>query len=96
MEVGEREAPLGHGGEGAVPRLVRAEDSTFTMAGVERISEPFTSVRFTDGGMLRTTGVHPTIWVRVWFDNAGRLHQRGYTLIDAAPEHRVNAMAYWG
>lgn len=78
--------PMGHGWEGAVLKLMRAKDFTFTVTGVERINEHFINVRFTDGGMLQTTGVHPTMWVRVWFDNAGRPHQRGYTLIDADPE----------
>ncbi|WBB52814.1 siderophore-interacting protein [Verrucosispora sp. WMMD573] len=36
-----------------------------------------------DGGdLLRTCGVHPTMWIRLWFDNEGRPHQRAYTLVD--------------
>ncbi|WP_026932544.1 siderophore-interacting protein [Glycomyces tenuis] len=77
---------MGHGWEGAVLKLFRAKDFTFTVTGAERLTEHFARVRFTDGGMLKVTGVHPTMWVRVWFANAGRPHQRGYTLVDPDPE----------
>lgn len=41
----------------------------------------------TDGGLLAATGgAHPTMWVRVWFDRAGKPHQRGYTLVDPDPD----------
>ncbi len=35
--------------------------------------------------MLAETGVHPAMWVRLWFPNAGRPHQRAYTLVDPDP-----------
>ena len=38
------------------------------------------------GGLLAACGVHPTMWIRLWFDNAGRAHQRAYTLVDPDPE----------
>lgn len=57
-----------------------------------------------DGGMLAATGVHPTMWVRLWFDNAGKPHQRAYTLVDpdpaagtelGVPRQRLHALGYW-
>ncbi|MGQ4272392.1 siderophore-interacting protein, partial [Nocardiopsis changdeensis] len=39
-------------------------------------------LHLTDGGMLAATGVHPTMWVRLWFENNGKPHQRAYTLVD--------------
>ncbi|GAA3139866.1 siderophore-interacting protein [Planomonospora alba] len=36
--------------------------------------------------MLNACGVHPTMWIRLWFDNGGRPHQRAYTLVDPDPE----------
>ena len=42
---------------------------------------------FTDGGLLAAAGesLHPTMWVRVWFQGAGKPHQRAYTLVDPDP-----------
>ncbi|MFJ6580200.1 siderophore-interacting protein [Streptomyces sp. NPDC091368] len=77
---------MGHGWQGAVLRLMRGKDFTFTVTGAEQVTEGYRRVRFTDGGLLAAAGVHPTMWVRVWFDDAGRPHQRAYTLVDPDPE----------
>ncbi|HEY3562719.1 MAG TPA: siderophore-interacting protein [Kribbella sp.] len=71
-----------HGWEGVVLKLFRAKDFVFTVTGAEQVTERYRRVHFTDGGLLEATGVHPTMWVRLWFDNAGRPHQRAYTLVD--------------
>lgn len=71
-----------HGWEGVVLKLFRAKDFTFTVTGAEQVTERYRRVHFTDGGLLRALGVHPTMWVRLWFDNAGKPHQRAYTLVD--------------
>ncbi|MFI1393495.1 siderophore-interacting protein [Streptomyces sp. NPDC020681] len=76
---------MGHGWEGVVLKLMRGKDFEFTVTGAEEVSEHFRRVHFTDGGMLALTGVHPTMWVRIWFDNAGKPHQRAYTLVDPDP-----------
>ncbi|MER7677266.1 MULTISPECIES: siderophore-interacting protein [unclassified Streptomyces] len=75
----------GHGWEGAVLKLLRGKDFTFTVTGAEDVTPHYRRLRFTDGGMLTATGVHPTLWVRLWFDNAGKPHQRAYTLVDPDP-----------
>ncbi|MFJ5273668.1 siderophore-interacting protein [Streptomyces sp. NPDC088358] len=75
----------GHGWEGAVLKLLRGKDFTFTVTGAEDVTPHYRRLRFTDGGMLEATGVHPTLWVRLWFDNAGKPHQRAYTLVDPDP-----------
>ncbi|WP_371101621.1 siderophore-interacting protein [Streptomyces sp. PU_AKi4] len=75
----------GRGWEGAVLKLFRAKDFTFTVTGAEDVTADYRRVRFTDGGMLAATGHHPTMWVRLWFDNAGKPHQRAYTLVDPDP-----------
>ncbi|MET7987782.1 MULTISPECIES: siderophore-interacting protein [unclassified Streptomyces] len=74
------------GWEGAVLKLLRAKDYVFTVTGSEDVTPEYRRLHFTDGGMLAVTGVHPTMWVRLWFDNAGRPHQRAYTLVDPNPE----------
>ncbi|MEV6266587.1 siderophore-interacting protein [Kribbella sp. NPDC051936] len=71
-----------HGWEGVVLKLFRAKDFTFTVTGAEQVTERYRRVHFTDGGLLRALGVHPTMWVRLWFDKAGKPHQRAYTLVD--------------
>ncbi|MCL8014566.1 siderophore-interacting protein [Streptomyces sp. AS02] len=75
----------GHGWEGAVLKLLRAKDFVFTVTGAQDVTEHYRRVHLTDGGMLAATGVHPTMWVRLWFDNAGKPHQRAYTLVDPDP-----------
>ncbi|WP_190123125.1 siderophore-interacting protein [Streptomyces inusitatus] len=77
---------MGHGWEGVVLKLMRGKDFVFTVTGSEEVTEHFLRVHFSDGGMLARTGVHPTMWVRVWFDNGTKPHQRAYTLVDPDPE----------
>jgi NADPH-dependent ferric siderophore reductase len=73
---------VGHGWEGVVLKLFRGKDFVFTVTGAEQVTERYRRVHFTDGGLLGAIGVHPTMWVRLWFDNAGKPHQRAYTLVD--------------
>ncbi|MFJ8039570.1 siderophore-interacting protein [Kitasatospora sp. NPDC096147] len=76
---------MGHGWEGVVLKLLRGRDFTFTVTGAEQVTERCRRIRLTDGGMLAATGIHPTMWVRLWFDHTGRPHQRAYTLVDPDP-----------
>ncbi|MEW2614211.1 siderophore-interacting protein [Streptomyces sp. NPDC047880] len=76
----------GRGWEGAVLKLLRGKDFEFTVTDVEDVTPHYRRLRFTDGGLLAATGVHPTMWVRLWFDNAGKPHQRAYTLVDPDAE----------
>ncbi|ANS66349.1 siderophore-interacting protein [Streptomyces lincolnensis] len=82
---GEIVMAQGHGWEGAVLKLLRAKDFVLTVTGAEDVTEHYRRVHLTDGGMLAETGIHPTMWVRLWFDNAGKPHQRAYTLVDPDP-----------
>ncbi|WP_282087636.1 siderophore-interacting protein [Streptomyces tendae] len=84
----------GRGWEGAVLKLMRAKDFEFTVTGVEDVTPHYRRLRLSDGGMLAVTGVHPTMWVRLWFDNAGKPHQRGYTLVDPDPAAGTFAMEF--
>ncbi|MEU2153872.1 siderophore-interacting protein [Streptomyces sp. NPDC019396] len=76
---------MGHGWEGVVLKLMRGRDFTFTVTGAEQVTERYHRLRLSDGGMLRATGVHPTMWVRLWFESEGKPHQRAYTLVDPDP-----------
>ncbi|GAA4662609.1 siderophore-interacting protein [Streptomyces chumphonensis] len=77
---------MAHGWQGAVLKLMRGRDFTLTVRSNERISDRVHRLSFSDGGLLRNTSVHPTMWVRLWFDDDGRPHQRAYTLVTPAPE----------
>ncbi|MGW0117236.1 siderophore-interacting protein [Streptomyces sp. NPDC003327] len=76
---------MGHGWQGAVLKLMRGKDFTFTVTDAEQVTEDYRRVHFSDGGLLAAAGVHPTMWVRIWFENAGKPHQRAYTLVDPDP-----------
>lgn len=84
----------GRGWEGAVLRLMRAKDFEFTVTHAEDVTPHYRRLRLTDGGMLAATGVHPTMWVRLWFDNAGKPHQRAYTLVDPDPATGTFALEF--
>ncbi|MDN0199468.1 siderophore-interacting protein [Streptomyces sp. S.PNR 29] len=75
----------GRGWEGAVLKLLRAKDFRFTVTGTEDVTPHYRRLHLTDGGLLAATGVHPTMWVRLWFADGGRPHQRAYTLVDPDP-----------
>lgn len=78
---------MGHGWEGVVLKLMRGRDFTFTVTATEQVTDGFRRVHVTDGGLLAATGgAHPTMWVRLWFERAGKPHQRAYTLVDPDPE----------
>ncbi|MFC8871476.1 siderophore-interacting protein [Streptomyces sp. NPDC057148] len=84
----------GRGWEGAVLKLMRGKDFEFTVTDAEDVTPDFRRLRLTDGGMLAATGVHPTMWVRLWFENAGKPHQRAYTLVDPDPEAGTFSMEF--
>jgi NADPH-dependent ferric siderophore reductase len=35
--------------------------------------------------VLQDSPLHPTMWIRMWFADCDKLHQRGYTLVDPNP-----------
>ncbi|MFF8320627.1 siderophore-interacting protein [Streptomyces bobili] len=84
----------GRGWEGAVLKLMRGKDFTFTVTGAEQVTPDYRRLRLTDGGLLAATGVHPTMWVRLWFTNAGKPHQRAYTLVDPDPAAGTFALEF--
>lgn len=77
---------MGHGWEGAVLKLFRGKDFTFTVTGVEQVTDRYRRVRVTDGGLLTAVPPHPTMWVRLWFDREGKPHQRAFTLVEPDAE----------
>lgn len=66
-------------------KLMRAGDYRLTVTGRREISPHYLRLSFDAGGMLADNELHPTMWVRMWFPDGERLHQRGYTLVDPDP-----------
>lgn len=79
------EQPTSRGWQGAVLKLLRAGDYRLTVTGRREISPHYLRVSFDAGGMLADRPVHPTMWIRMWFADGTKLHQRGYTLVDPDP-----------
>lgn len=73
------------GWQGVVLKLFRAGDYELTVTGREQISEHYLRLSFDAGGMLVDRRVHPTMWIRIWFPDGAKLHQRGYTLVNPDP-----------
>ncbi|GED96631.1 siderophore-interacting protein [Gordonia crocea] len=73
------------GWQGAVLKLLRADDFQLTVTGVDKITDHYLRVHFADGGLLARHDVHPTMWVRLWFEQGDRRYQRAFTLVDPDP-----------
>ncbi|KUI14033.1 phage tail protein [Mycobacterium sp. GA-1285] len=73
------------GFQGAVLKLLRAGDYRLTVTGKREISPHYLRLSFDAGGMLEGSPLHPTMWIRMWFADGDKLHQRGYTLVDPNP-----------
>lgn len=73
------------GFQGAVLKLLRAGDYRLTVTGRREVSPHYLRLSFNAGGMLADRPVHPTMWIRMWFADGDKQHQRGYTLVDPNP-----------
>jgi len=67
---------------GAVLKLFGAGDHQLTVTAKTRISPHYLRLSFAAGGLLANRSLHPTMWIRLWFTDGAKLHQRGYTLVD--------------
>ena len=74
------------GFQGAVLKLLRAGDYQLTVTGRRELSPYYLRLSFNAGGLLTDRPLHPTMWIRMWFPDGDKLHQRGYTLVDPNPE----------
>lgn len=74
------------GFQGAVLKLLRAGDYQLTVTGRREVTAHYLRLSFTAGGMLTDRALHPTMWIRMWFADGEKLHQRGFTLVDPNPE----------
>jgi NADPH-dependent ferric siderophore reductase len=78
----------GAGGvQGLILRAMGAVDYRLTVTSPARyLTDRYVRLGFSGGGLLRDRPYHPTMFLRLWFeDRNGRPHQRGYTVIDPDP-----------
>jgi NADPH-dependent ferric siderophore reductase len=69
-----------------VLKLLRAGDYQLTVTGRRELSPHYLRLSFNAGGLLTDRPLHPTMWIRMWFADGNKLHQRGYILVDPNPE----------
>ena len=74
------------GFQGAVLKLLRAGEYQLTVTGRRELSAHYLRLSFQAGSLLTDRPLHPTMWIRMWFADGNKLHQRGYTLVDPDPE----------
>jgi NADPH-dependent ferric siderophore reductase len=72
--------------EALVLKAIGGRDFRLTVLGTEAVGDGYQRLRLDGGGLLGSCGVHPTMWIRLWFDNGGRSHQRAYTIVDPDPQ----------
>ncbi|OBA58191.1 NADPH-dependent ferric siderophore reductase [Mycobacterium sp. 1100029.7] len=85
MGAGTSETKTSRGWAGAVLKLMGAGDYRLTVTGRSEINPHYLQLSFDAGGMLADHTVHPTMWIRMWFADGDKSHQRGYTLVDPDP-----------
>lgn len=73
------------GFSGAVLKLLGAGDYRLTVTDRRQVSPHYLRLSFDAGGMLERHPLHPTMWIRLWFADGDKLHQRGYTLVNPDP-----------
>jgi NADPH-dependent ferric siderophore reductase len=74
------------GFQGAVLKLLRAGDYQLTVTDRRELTPHYLRLSFDAGGLLTDRPVHPTMWIRMWFADGDKQHQRGYTLVDPKPD----------
>ena len=71
--------------EALVLRAMGGRNFPLTVLDTEPVGDRYRRLHMDGGGLLDACGVHPTMWIRLWFDNGGKPHQRAYTLVDPDP-----------
>ena len=75
--------------QGALVKLWRGGDFDLTVTGRTELSPHYLRVHFDSGALLAERQVHPTMWIRGWFPDGEKSHQRGYTLVNPDPARRT-------
>jgi NADPH-dependent ferric siderophore reductase len=67
---------------GALVKLWRGGDYELTVTGRTEITPNYLRLHFLGRELLDERDIHPTMWVRGWFPDGPKSHQRGYTLVN--------------
>lgn len=70
---------------GTLVKLWRGGDYELTVTGRTEITPNYLRVHFAGRELLSECALHPTMWVRGWFPDGVKAHQRGYTLVNPDP-----------
>ena len=70
------ESKPSRGIQGALVKLWRGGDYELTVTGRTQITPNYLRLHFTTGNLLAERQVHPTMWVRGWFPDGDKAHQR--------------------
>ena len=73
------------GWEGLVIKAFGGRDFRLTVLGAEPVNDHYHRLHIDGNGLLQSCGVHPTMWIRLWFELDGKSHQRAFTLVDPDP-----------
>ena len=71
---------------GALVKLWRGGDYALTVTGRTEVTPNYLRLHFLAKELLAERPIHPTMWVRGWFPDGIKSHQRGYTLVNPDPE----------
>ncbi|GAA1346568.1 siderophore-interacting protein [Falsarthrobacter nasiphocae] len=71
--------------ERLVMKAMGSKQTTLRVLAAEAVTPGFRRVHVNCGPLLAEEGIHPTMWLRLWFDDGGRPHQRAFTLVDPDP-----------
>lgn len=82
--MGEQKASRGL--DGALLKLWRGGDYQLTVTGRTELTANYLRLHFRADRLLAEQDLHPTMWVRGWFPDGAKAHQRGYTLVNPDPE----------
>ncbi|WP_072802811.1 siderophore-interacting protein [Rhodococcoides yunnanense] len=86
---------MSKGVDGIIMKAWRAENYTLTVTSTEPVTDKYVRIGFTGDGLLAEHPVHPTQWIRLWFDDGtGRERQRGYSLVHQDPADDTFAIEF--
>ncbi|WP_018348682.1 siderophore-interacting protein [Longispora albida] len=74
------------GWDGTVLRIMGAPDYQLTVTARTEVNPHYLRLRMRGWPLLAEHGQHPTMWIRLWFFNGKRMHQRAYTVVAPDPE----------
>lgn len=75
-------------------RALGSVETELTVRSSTAIGANYQRVELDDGGLLTRTAPYPTMWLRLWFDDDGRTHQRAFTVVDPDPGRGILSLEF--